>query len=270
MYVCLLQVISILAANQLHMSGVFLTGENMLRVPLYVMWQQVKSPLQRTLTFMPFLSAQRNDTHWSPRPRKPCFCVTAAAPSLCFSWITKTSVEAQQVTPHRQSEVRGTAMADHGLLWSTNGDTVAATVIAQWMLLVIERSHTGGTGEAEESPRLEDYVYYVIHFYDVTIGPLDILSVDTVMCVFSSCLIWATFEQLTSLTTFVWLFWTCPKLNGYHSIHGEVSTSCVPPLNDKGNCLASFEPPVMTWAVYGHTREAQGHKVTVLLQGVSR
>ena len=41
-----------------------------------------------------------------------------------------------------------------GLPWSPNGGTVVAKVIAQWMLLVGQRRHNGGTIEAEASTKL--------------------------------------------------------------------------------------------------------------------
>ena len=78
--------------------------------------------------------------------------------------------------------------------------------------------------------------------------PLCIHSATTAMCVPSSCLLCVTCEWPTS-STFVRLFWTCSKLHGDHGVHGDVWTSCVPPLNDQGNRSASFLPSTATWPV---------------------
>ena len=55
------------------------------------------------------------------------------------------------------------------------------------------------------------------------------------------CLPPASFERPTSSATFVRLFWTCSKPHGDHGVHGDVWTSCVPPLNDPRQpfCLLS-------------------------------
>ena len=44
-------------------------------------WTSVKPPLHRAVAFVPPLSDQKidQDVQWSPKPRKFCFCVTAAA-----------------------------------------------------------------------------------------------------------------------------------------------------------------------------------------------
>ena len=83
------------------------------------------------------------------KPRKFCFCVTAAARPLCLPWTTKCAVVAQQVTQRRQRGGRTIAKVAEGLPWSPNGGTMVATVIAQWTLLVGQRRHNGGTRKAE-------------------------------------------------------------------------------------------------------------------------
>ena len=84
---------------------------------------------------MPLLSSHKNvqDAQWSPKPRKFCFCAIAAARPLCLPWRTKAAVMTQQVTQRRQNGGRTIAKLIQGLLWSTNGSTVVATVIAQWI-----------------------------------------------------------------------------------------------------------------------------------------
>ena len=87
-------------------------------------------------------------------------------------------------------------------------------------------------------------------FYGATNGrPLCIHSATTAVCVPSFCLLRATCEWQTSSATFVRLFWTCSKLHGDHGVHGDVWTSCVPPLSDQGNRSASFLPSTATWRV---------------------
>ena len=196
---------------------------------------------------MPPLSDQKNgeDAQWSPKPREFCFCVTAAAWPLCLPWTTKAAVVAQQVAQRKQSEGRTIAKVAEGLPWSPNGGTVVATVIAQWTLLVGQRRHNGGTRKADALLKLIHNVHNSTHFNGATNGrPLCIHSATRAMCVPSSCLLWATCERPTSSATFVRLLCTCSKP---HGVHGDVWTSCVPPLNDQGNRSASFLPLTETW-----------------------
>ena len=53
----------------------------------------LKPPLHRAATFEPPLSDQNidQDAQRSPKPRKFCFCVTAAARPLCVHWTIKTA-----------------------------------------------------------------------------------------------------------------------------------------------------------------------------------
>ena len=87
----------------------------------------VKPPLHRAATFMPPLSDQKfdQDAQWSPKPRKFCFCVTAAARPLCVPWTSKTAVVSQQVVQRRQNYCyggRGRRMeAQWSPQWSLNG-----------------------------------------------------------------------------------------------------------------------------------------------------
>ena len=62
--------------------------------PLNYLACPLKPPLHRAAIFMPPLSDQKNgqDAQWSPKPRKFCFCVTAAARPLCLHWTTKAAV----------------------------------------------------------------------------------------------------------------------------------------------------------------------------------
>ena len=133
--------------------------------------QPIKPPLHRAATFVPPLSDQKNgqDAQWSPKPRKFCFCVTAAARPLCLPWTTKGAVVAQQVTQRRQGGDRTIAKVAEGLPWSPNGGTMVATVIAQWTLLVGQRRHNGGTRKAEALLKLihkvHNSTYYLSPLY---------------------------------------------------------------------------------------------------------
>ena len=126
----------------------------------------LKPPLHRAATLVPPLSDQKNgqDTQWSPKPRKFCFCVTAAAWPLCLPWTTKAAVMVQQVAQRRQSGGRTIAKVAEGLPWSPNGGTVVATVIAQWTLLVGQRRHNGGTRKAEALLELIHNVHNSTYF----------------------------------------------------------------------------------------------------------
>ena len=128
---------------------------------------ELKPHLHRAATFVPPLSDQKNDrdTQWSPKPRKFCFCVTAAARPFCLPWITKTAVVAQQVAQRRQSGGRTIVIVAQGLPWLPNGGTVVATVVAQWTLLVDQRRHNGGTREAEAWLKLIKIFTTVCRFY---------------------------------------------------------------------------------------------------------
>ena len=57
------------------------------------------------------------------------------------------------------------AMEAQALPWSPNEDTVLATVIAQWTLLVGQGSHHDGTGEAKIKLRLKYSVYNRTHYF---------------------------------------------------------------------------------------------------------
>ena len=132
----------------------------------YGLCQSVKPPLHRAATFVPPLSDQKNgqDAQWSPKPRKFCFCVTAAARPLCLPWTTKSAVMAKQVAQRRQSGGRTIDKVAEGLPWSPNGGTVVATVIAQWTLSVGKRRHNGGTRKAEALLKLIHNVHNSTYF----------------------------------------------------------------------------------------------------------
>ena len=156
-------------------------------------------------------------------------CSTTLVPSLndqsCCSGTTGRAKKAEW----RQYHCHGGQV----LLWSLNGGTVVTTVITQWMPLVGQRRHNGGTRKADMSLKL---IHNVRIFYWATNGlPLCILSATTAMCVPSSCPLWATCEGPTSSATFVQLFWTCSKLHGDHGVLGDVWTSYMPLLNNQGN-----------------------------------
>ena len=56
-------------------------------------------------------------------------------------------------------------MVAQRLSLSQNGNTVVATVIAQWTLLIGQRRHNVGTREADASLRLKDNVYNKTHYF---------------------------------------------------------------------------------------------------------
>ena len=144
------------------------------------------------------------DAQWSPKPRKFCFCVTAAARPLCLPWMTKSAVVAQQVAQRRQSGGRTIAKVAEELPWSPDGGTVVATVIAQWTLLVGQRRHNGGTRKAEALLKLIHNAQTARIFHGTTNGrPLCIHSATMAMWVPSPCLLRATCERPTSSATFV-------------------------------------------------------------------
>ena len=113
-------------------------------------WISIKAPFTQGCDLRAAFKRPENsqDAQWSPKPRKFCFCVTAAARPLCLPWTTKAVVVVQQVAQRRQSGGRTIAKAAEGLPWSPNGGTVVATVMAQWTLLVGQMRHNGGTRKA--------------------------------------------------------------------------------------------------------------------------
>ena len=131
------------------------------------------------------------------------------------------------------------------LQWSLNGRYWPKE--AHWR-------YRGGRGIAQ----IERNVYSSTHFYGATIGlPLCIHFATMALRVPTPCLVWATCAQLSSSVTFVWLFWRSSKLNGNYGVHGEVWTSCAPPLNDQGKLSAPVVHPMPTSPVYDRTKEAQ-------------
>ena len=111
-----------------------LTEEHTVQLVQICKASALKPPLHRAATFVPPLSDQKNgqDAQWSPKPRKFCFCVTAAARPLCLPWTTKSAVMAQQVAEGGRVEAeplprwlkgcRGRRMeAQWSPLWSLNG-----------------------------------------------------------------------------------------------------------------------------------------------------
>ena len=164
----------------------------------------LKPPLHRAATFVPPLSDQKNgrDAQWSPKPRKFCFCVTAAARLLCLPWPTKAAVVAHQVAKRRQSGGRTIANVAKGLPLSPNGgtmDAIGRAKEAQWWYK-----------EGKSCSNWYTMFITVRIFYGTTNDrPLCIHSATTAMCVPSSCLLWATSERPTSSATFVRLFRTC-------------------------------------------------------------
>ena len=102
------------------------------------------SPLyKKAVTFGPTLNDQKKyqNAQWSPKPRKFCFCLTAAAPLVFLLWTTKIALVAQQVAQRRQSGGRTITMVAQGLPgWRTHGgrhsgwsmDVIRGTKEAQW------------------------------------------------------------------------------------------------------------------------------------------
>ena len=122
----------------------------------------VKTPLHRTVTFIPPLSNQNNgqDAEWSPNPRESCSCVTAPAtfvPPLKDP-LSTYRFGGTKVSQKRQKEGKKIIMVAQRLPWSPNGGTVVATVIVQYKLLVTQKRHSrGGRKEAKASPILRDH-----------------------------------------------------------------------------------------------------------------
>ena len=165
-------------------------------------------------------------------------CSTTPVPSLNDQSCCNGTTGRAKVSEWRQNHIPRWLKGCHGRrmevqwspLWSLNGCYWSA----KGGTMVVQRRQNGFSNW---------YTMFttVCIFYGVTNGqPLCIHSATSVMCVPSSCLLWATCERPTSSATFVRLFWTCSKLHGDHGIHGDVWTSWVPPLNDQGNRSASF------------------------------
>ena len=192
------------------------------------------------------------DAQWSPKPRKFCFCVTAAARSLCLPWTTKAADVAQQVAQRRQSGGRTIAKVAQGLPWSPNGGTVVATVISQWS--------AKGVIQGRQKPRSKWCTMFITVriFYGATDGrPLCNHSASTAMCVPSSCLLWATSEQPTSSATFVRLF---EHAQNFTATMASMATS-ERPVYHPWTTKATVRPPfcLQRWPgqFCGRTREAQ-------------
>ena len=156
----------------------------------------------------------------------------------------------EQVVKRRQNGGTITMVAQ-GLSWSPNEDTVVATVITQWTLLVGQRRHTGGTREAEASLKLKHNVYNSVHFlwgdqwltavhpfcdhhdaYAFLLPPLSNL--------------WAT-DLLGDLCAIVLNVLKTSRWP-WHLWQG-LNILCTT-LNDQGNLSASFVPSTMIWPVF--------------------
>ena len=86
----------------------------------------------------------------------PCNCCCDLCASPEIPHYLKTGWETQKVAHRRQRKGRITAMVAQGSSWSSNGGTVAVTLIAQCTLLEAQRGQRGGTREAEAKPRLSE------------------------------------------------------------------------------------------------------------------
>ena len=86
-------------------------------IPYNVSRAFFKPPLYKAVTFEATLSDQKKnqDGQWSPKSRKLCFCLTAAAPLVFLLWTTKIALVAQQVAQRKQKGGRTIAMAAEGL-----------------------------------------------------------------------------------------------------------------------------------------------------------
>ena len=84
--------------------------------------------------------------------------------NCCSTTLVRSLNHRQEVVQRRRIGGRTIATVAEGLPWSSNGDTVVATVIAEWTLLVGQRRHSGGTREAEASLKLTHNVYNNTHF----------------------------------------------------------------------------------------------------------
>ena len=127
------------------------------------------------------------------------------------------------------------------------GGTMVATAIVQWTLLVGQRRHNGGTRKAEASLKSIHNVHNSTHLFTGRPMADHCASIQRPRrCV---CLPPASFERPVSDRPPRWLFWTCSRLYGDHGVHGDIWTSCVPPLCDQGNRTASFLPSTAAWPV---------------------
>ena len=186
------------------------------------------------------------DAQWSPKPRKCCFCVTAAARPLCLPWMTKSAVVAQQVAQRRQSGGRTIAKVAEELPWSPDGDTVVATVIAQWTLLVGQRRHNGGTRKAEALLKLIHNAHNSTYFsrddqWPTTVHPF---CHHGDVCAFPlppSSDLWAT-NLLGDL---------CATFEHVQNFTATIASMAMSdrPVYQQGNRSACFLPSTATWPV---------------------
>ena len=128
----------------------------------------------------------------------------------------------------RHSGGRSIVSVAQGLLWSSNGGTVVATVIAQWALLVGQRRLNGGTRKAKASLKLIHNVHNSTHFLrgdqwpttvhpfcdhgDVYASPLPPLSDLWATDLLGN--LWATVLNMLKTSCRPWRPWRC--LNVYH------------------------------------------------------
>ena len=173
---------------------------------------ELKPPLHKAATFVAPLNDQKKtqDAQWSPKPRKFCFCVNAAARLLCLLWGTKTAVQ------RKQDGSRTIPIVPQWLPWSPNEGTVVATVIAQLTLLVGQSRLTCGTGEAEAFLRGDQWPTHVHPFCNYgdacafLLPPLSDLRATEFLGDPCAC--------------YCFTFLTCSKLHSDHGVHGEVWT----------------------------------------------
>ena len=174
-------------------------------------------------------------------------CSTTLVPSLNGQICCNGTIGRAKVAEWRQNHCQGGWRVAVVAEWRHSGrhcdrsmDAIGRPKEAQWW-------YKEGRSVAQiDTQCSQQYVF----FKWATNGlPLCIHSATMAMCVPSSCLLRATCGWPTSSANIVRLFWTCSKLHGNHGVHGDVWTSCVPPLSDQGNRSASFLPSTATWPV---------------------
>ena len=150
---------------------------------------------------------------------------------------------------HNSSRKEGRVKAEPLPLWlkCCRGRWMEAQCSPQWSLNGRHWSAKGGTMVVQGRQTCRSNWYTMFAFF--TERPMADHCASILRPRRCVCLHPASFERPTSSVTFLRLFGTCSKLHGDHGVHGHVWTSCVPTLNDQGNCSASLLPWTATWPV---------------------
>ena len=177
-------------------------------------------------------------------------CGTTLVPSLNHQNCCGGTTGRTKETEWRQKHCHGGSR----VAWSSNGGTVAVTMIAHWMLLVGKGGTVVGQGRKKHRSNLYTMFTTVNIFTGRTMTDPSTSILRPRPCV---CLPPASFARPASDRPPLPPVRDCFE---HAQKHGEVWTSCVPPLNVQGNHSASFVPSSATrpvlWSHKGGTKVA--------------